>query len=279
VPAIRLETRRIEKPWGRRKLWPGFADVPADASPVGEIAFEDPRGREPELLVKYLFTSEKLSVQVHPDDEAAHAAGYSRGKDEAWLVLAAEPHATIGLGMREVMSRGELHAAACDGSIEDELCWRAVKAGDIFYSPAGTVHAIGAGVTLVEIQQNVDLTYRLYDYGRPRELHLDAGVAVSDPVPWVAPFVPVEAGAGRLIVADGPAFVLEHWTRSGTGRIGGDGRAIWLVPVKGSGHIDGADFAPGSVWIVEGEAMLELGEGADLLVAYPGQDVIGAIWQ
>lgn len=279
MPAIRLETRRIEKPWGRRTLWPGFEDVAPGGVPVGEIWFEDPRGGEPELLVKYLFTAEKLSVQVHPDDATARAAGYARGKDEAWLILDAEPHATIGLGMREVMTRGELQAAACDGSIEDELCWRAVKAGDIFYSPAGTVHAIGAGVTLIEVQQNVDLTYRLYDYGRPRELHLDAGIAVSDPVPWVVPFVPVAAGPGRMIAADGPAFVLEHWTCPGRGRIRSDGRPIWLVPIKGEGSIDGARLAPGGVWIVEDEAGLELGPGSDMLIAYPGQGIIAAIWQ
>jgi len=97
VTAIQLETKRVEKPWGRKDLWPGFGDVPEGGDPVGEIWFEDPRGDDPELLVKYLFTSEKLSVQVHPNDAAAHAAGYPRGKDEAWVILAAEPHAVIGL--------------------------------------------------------------------------------------------------------------------------------------------------------------------------------------
>lgn len=279
MAAIRLETRRIEKPWGRRDLWPGFAPVAVDGAPVGEIWFEDPRGREPELLIKYLFTAEKLSVQVHPDDAAAQAAGYRRGKDEAWFVLAAEPHATIGLGLREVMSRDELDAAARDGSIEDELCWRAVKPGDIFYSPAGTVHAIGAGVTLVEVQQNVDLTYRLYDYGRPRELHLDAGIAVSDPVPYVTPFVPVTPEPGRLIAADGPAFVLEYWTRPGRGQVAGGPRPIWLVPIRGAGTIDGAPLVPGSVWVVEGAAELVLDEGSGVLIAYPGQGVIPDIWR
>ena len=279
MAAICLQTRRIEKLWGRRTLWPGFSDVAADGAPIGEIWFEDPRGEEPELLVKYLFTSEKLSVQVHPDDAAARAAGYKRGKDEAWVVLAADPHATIGLGLREVMTRAEFDKAARNGSIEDEMSWRAVKPGDIFYSPAGTVHAIGAGITLVEVQQNVDLTYRLYDYGRPRELHLDAGIAVSDPVPYVAPFVPMEASAGRLIAADGPAFVLEHWSRSGEGRCECDGRPIWLVPLKGGGTIDGKPFEPGSVWLVEDDAELSLGPDSDVLVAYPGRGVIPHLWR
>ena len=278
MAAICLQTRRIEKLWGRRTLWPGFSDVAADGAPIGEIWFEDPRGGEPELLVKYLFTSEKLSVQVHPDDAAARAAGFPRGKDEAWVVLAADPHATIGIGMREVMSSEALRSAAIDGSIEDALCWRAVKAGDTFYSPAGTVHAIGAGLTLVEIQQNVDLTYRLYDYGRPRALHLDAGIAVSDPVPYVTTFRPETLSAGRQIVADGPAFVLEHWQRGGEGRIAGGARPLWLVPLKGHGQIDGQPFAPGAVWQVEGEADLVLDRQSEVLVAYPGQGVIGDIW-
>lgn len=279
MTAIRLETRRVEKPWGRRTLWSGFEDVAADGPPVGEIWFQDPRGRDPELLVKYLFTSEKLSIQVHPGDAAARAAGHPRGKDEAWVVLAAEPHATIGIGMRDVMDRDALRASAIDGSIEDKLCWRAVKAGDVFYSPAGTVHAIGAGLTLVEIQQNVDLTYRLYDYGRPRELHLDAGIAVSDPVPYVAPHVPCPCGPGRQILADGPAFVLEHWLRSGSGTVDGGARPVWLVPLKGGGTLDGQPFEPGGVWLVEGSADLVLDEESDVLAAYPGQGIIDTIWR
>jgi mannose-6-phosphate isomerase len=278
MTAICLETKRVEKPWGRNALWPGFENVPEGGEPVGEIWFQDPRGDDPELLVKYLFTSEKLSIQVHPDDAAARAAGYPRGKDEAWVVLAAEPHAVIGIGMREVMTRDELRAAALDGSIEDKLFWKAVKAGDVFYSPAGTVHAIGPGLTLVEVQQNVDLTYRLYDYGRPRELHLDEGIAVSDPVPYVAPFLPLEAAKGRLILADGPAFVLEHWAQSGAGTLKAD-RKIWLAPIKGGGTIDGRRLEAGSNWLVEGEVDLTLDQGSEILVAYPGRGVVRDIWQ
>ena len=278
MTAICLETKRVEKPWGRNVLWPGFENVPEGGEAVGEIWFQDPRGDDPELLVKYLFTSEKLSIQVHPDDAAARAAGYPRGKDEAWVVLAAEPHAVIGIGMREVMTRDELRAAALDGSIEDKLFWKAVKAGDVFYSPAGTVHAIGPGLTLVEVQQNVDLTYRLYDYGRPRELHLDEGIAVSDPVPYVAPFLPLEAAKGRLILADGPAFVLEHWAQSGSGTLKAD-RKIWLAPIKGGGTIDGRKLEAGSNWLVEGESQLALDQGSEILVAYPGRGVVRDIWQ
>ncbi|HEX7657097.1 MAG TPA: phosphoheptose isomerase, partial [Sphingomonas sp.] len=98
MPATLLATRRVEKPWGRRDLWPGFADPAPDAAPIGEVWFQTPGDGNPELLVKYLFTSEHLSVQVHPTDAEAQRAGYRRGKDEAWLILAAEPEATIALG-------------------------------------------------------------------------------------------------------------------------------------------------------------------------------------
>lgn len=240
MPAIRLTTKRVEKPWGRTHLWPGFGSVAPGGEPIGEIWFEAPG--DPELLIKYLFTSEMLSIQVHPDDAAAQAQGFRRGKDEAWVVLAAEPRATIAIGMVTAMTQAELRRAALDGTIEKLVNWKAVKTGDVYYSPARTVHAIGPGLTLVEVQQNVDLTYRLYDYGRPRELHLDDGIAVSNPVPYVAPYLAKEIAPGRTILADSAAFVLERWKRSGEATLISDGRPIWLVPLQGGGAIDGGSF-------------------------------------
>jgi mannose-6-phosphate isomerase len=266
MPARRLTTLSVEKPWGRRDLWRGFANVAADAPPVGEIWFD--AGGEPDLLVKYLFTSERLSVQVHPDDAAAHAAGHARGKDEAWLVLAADPGATIALGTREPTNRDALRAGALDGSIVDMLDWRAVAAGDVIYSAAGTVHAIGAGITLIEVQQNVDLTYRLYDYGRPRELHLDEGLAVSDPHPFVAPPIPREIESDRRILCEGGKFVLERWTWRGARTVTPPhGIPGWLVPVTGGGLIDGEPFAAGECWLVEDAVEIE--NVGDVLFAYP----------
>ena len=142
------------------------------------------------------------------------------------------------------------------------------------------MHAIGPGLTLVEVQQNVDATYRLYDYGRPRELHLDDGIAVSNPVPYVAPYVAKEIAPGRAILADGLAFVLERWARSGHAVLSGDGRPIWLVPLEGGGAIDGDRFEPGGVlWLVEGKTTLRLASGTDMLVAYPGVGVIEGLWE
>ncbi|PZU10336.1 class I mannose-6-phosphate isomerase [Sphingomonas sp.] len=282
MPATKLTTKRVEKPWGRRDLWPAFEGVAEGGSPVGEIWFEVPGEKDgdsagPELLIKYLFTSDRLSIQVHPDDGQAQARGYARGKDEAWVILDAEPHASIALGTLEVIDRDRLRDAALDGTIEELVDWKAVKTDDSFYTPAGTVHAIGPGLTLVEVQQNVDLTYRLYDYGSDRELHLKDGIAVSNPVPYVAPYKPHAASEGREILADGPAFVLERWTGPVATELEGDGRPLWLVPLAGDGTIDGADFPAGTAWLVKGGAALSLPENADLLVAYPGSGVIESL--
>ncbi|MBA3676694.1 MAG: class I mannose-6-phosphate isomerase [Sphingosinicella sp.] len=272
MTVTRLETRRVEKIWGRRELLPTFGLVEENGEPVGEIWFEDPRGSDPELLVKYLFTSERLSIQVHPDDEAARRAGHPRGKDEAWVVLAAEPDATIGIGLRALASRAQLRAAALDGRIEQMIDWRPAKAGDVYYSPAGTIHALGPGLALVEVQQNVDLTYRLYDYGRPRELHLEEGIAVSEPEPYSASFEPFEIEGGRIILADGPAFVLERWTIPVRGQLN-EARPLWLIPVEGGGTIDDERMEAGTAWLVEGPAQITIDEGSDFLIAYPGSGV------
>lgn len=274
MAAKRLSMRRIEKPWGRHRLGAGFADVEAGTPPVGEIAFEDAGEGAGPLLVKYLFTNQKMSVQVHPDDRLARAQGLAEGKDEAWFVVAAEPHATIGIGLRDVMDKDAFAAAVRDGSIEDKLCWRAVKPGDVFYLPAGTVHAIGGGLILVEVQQNVDVTYRLYDYGRPRALHVEEGIAASSPVPYLASFVPQEIAPGRRVLASGPAFVLEQWCGGRTVQVDAGGQPLWIVPLHGSLLLDGNRVQPGEVWRVDGDVALDAGKGTDMLLAYPGGNIL-----
>jgi mannose-6-phosphate isomerase len=272
LAAHRLASRHVERIWGRRDLAGAFAPpAGTSAEPIGEIWFEG--AADAELLVKYLFTSERLSIQVHPDDAAAQARGFPRGKDEAWYVLSAEPGAVIGLGLTHEVSRDVLREAALDGSIEHLLDWRPVRAGEVFYSPAGTIHAIGGGLSLIEIQQNLDLTYRLYDYGRPRELHLDEGVKVADPAPWARPFEPVQDGP-RTILAAGQAFVLERWTT------GGDATATLpegsvVIPLAPGGTIDGEALEAGSVWA--GEGRVAIAGTADLLVAYSGAIAVDSI--
>jgi len=130
------------------------------------------------LLVKMLFPSDKLSVQVHPNDEEAQKIGLPRGKTECWYVLEAEPNATVACGLKSGVTLEDVRAAIIDGTLEDKLEMVPVAVGDMVFVDAGTVHAIGPGVTLLEVQQTCDVTYRLFDYGRPRELHLDEGLAV-----------------------------------------------------------------------------------------------------
>lgn len=278
MPVTRLDARRVEKVWGSRNLPDMFGDAYRGPEPLGEIWFEHPDGRDVELLVKYLFTSEKLSIQVHPDDRAAALAGHRRGKDEAWVVLRTEQGATIGIGLREQVSREALRQAALDGSIEQMLDWRPAQAGDIYFSPAGTIHALGPGLMLIEIQQNSDVTYRLYDYGRPRELHLDEGIAAANPVPYRNPINRYLRTDGREVLAEGGAFVLERWSHPIAGTLRADkNRPVWLIPLGGEVTIGKDGLAPGTVWLVEDDTSVGVGADGSTLVAYPGGEVRDAL--
>ena len=206
---MKFKTRTIEKPWGSKSLPAIFDHIKGDQ--IGEIWFEAPVHSEQSsqpLMIKYLFTSEKLSIQVHPCNEDALARNMPCGKDECWYILDAEPDATLGIGLKESISKDHLREAALSGEIEQLMDWKPVKKGDFFYIPAGTIHAIGPGVTLIEVQQNIDLTYRLYDYGRPRELHLDDAVAVANPAPYSMDFFQKTPTSGYCSLVDGPYFNL-----------------------------------------------------------------------
>ncbi|MCW1400916.1 class I mannose-6-phosphate isomerase [Novosphingobium sp. MW5] len=243
------------------------------AGPVGEIWFED--DPDSALLIKYLFTSAKLSIQVHPSDQQARAIGHPRGKDEAWYVISAEPEAVIGAGFDKALTADELHSAALDGSIDTLMTWHKVNPGDFFYVPAGTVHAIGAGVSLLEIQQNVDLTYRLFDYGRPRELQLEEGLAVSKPEPFAHCQRDV-ATAPREMLAAGPKLVIERL-------MGPSDQAIlataespgWLIPIAGTCRINGTTLPVGSVWLTDTPTNVQLGPDDCLIAAAAGSELGG----
>lgn len=249
---MKLHPHLVEKPWGRIDL-PAFVEG-AGGRRIGELWFEAPNGRPLPLLVKYLFTGERLSVQVHPDDAAARARGLPHGKCECWFVVEAEPGARLALGLREEATPERLRAAALDGSIEALLDWKPVRAGDVFYVPAGTVHAIGAGITLIEVQQPSDVTYRLYDYGRPRELHLDDALAVADRRPY-RPHAP----AGAALV-ESPHFTL---VRARDGEDPLRGRDRFVIPLAGEANGAG----PGDCLFLAAGAKLESAPGSDLLVA------------
>lgn len=269
MTATLLETHSVAKPWGRHQLWPGFANPSVNEDPIGEVWFNEPGNSAPDLLIKYLFTGEKLSVQVHPNDVQAHAAGLPRGKDECWTILDAEPGATIALGTKEPTDAATLHAAALDGSIEELLEWIPVKAGDFFYVPSGTIHAIGAGITLIEVQQNSETTYRIFDYGRSRELHLEEGLKVAIPEPYTLQPLPRADSDEKLPLVDGPKFVLLV-LRDGVHLLKTpNGQPAWLVAVNGTGTIDGARFTAGQCFTLSGVTQVDADDGSDLLYAYP----------
>ncbi len=272
MSARRLTRRVIEKPWGRRDLPACFASMTDGAHPIGEIWFEDSAASHRPLLVKYLFTSERLSIQVHPGREAGQAAGYAGGKDEAWFITQADEDAVLGLGLRKSGSRAALRQAAVDGSIVELVDWRPAAAGDFYYSPAGTVHALGAGLVLVEVQQNVDATYRLYDYGRERELHLDEAVAVADPEPFKPSGCSRDLGGGRIVLVEGGAFVVEHWSREEKGELKASAALpIWIVPLADGGEIGGEPLETGHAWIADRPTRMAI-DGGDVLIAYEASD-------
>jgi len=267
MAARKLTTRSVEKPWGRDTL-PALFPNP-DGQRIGEIWFEGPQGQHPPLLVKYIFTSEKLSVQVHPTDAQAHARGLAGGKSECWYILDAEPGATLGIGLTHSLSAEHLRTAAEDGTIEGLIDWKPVQAGDFFYIGAGTIHAIGGGVTLVEIQQNNDVTYRLYDYGRPRELHLDDGVAVGRRDPFVVPHANVPIGATTILVdgKHGQPFTQAMATWDAGARLTIDAGPAWFAPLTGAGTLDGQSWAQGECWLIDDAAALVVDEKTTALVA------------
>lgn len=220
----RLPPRFVVKPWGRTSLPEIFAA--ANGNRIGEIWFSD--GDRLPLLAKYLFTSAALSVQVHPHDKQAQMYGFTRGKAECWFVLDAEPGAKIGLGLSCDTTREALRAAALDGSIEQLIEWRPVAAGDFYYVPPGTIHAIGAGICLLEFQQYSDVTFRLYDYGRPRKLHLDEAVAVADLGRYPEHLHRSVAETAETVLVDGPHFTFVHSRADAL-----KGRLRWVLPLDG----------------------------------------------
>lgn len=160
-------------------------------------------------------------------------------------------------------------AAALDGSIETLMEWKSVQPGSFYYIPAGTVHAIGGGVVLVEIQQNNDVTYRLYDYGRPRELHLAQGVAVAVAEPYGLPDRVIAVTAEERLIGSGAPFTLDiiqgqaHTCREIKSEL------LWFIPLAGTGTLSGESWRPGECWLIEGEATIEVAEPMSALIAQP----------
>jgi len=263
-----LETKTVEKPWGKDVLPTPF-ETPAGRR-IGEIWFEPPEAL-PELLVKYIFTSEKLSVQVHPSDTQTLAAGLGKqGKEECWLVIDAEPGAVLGIGFDGEVDAGTMRAAALDGSIEDMLVWHEVMPGDFFYIRANTVHAIGGGVSIIEIQQNSDITYRLYDYGRPRELHLEEAIGVAKGQRLAKDCWKHLPERGDATLVEGPYFRLD--------RIDGEPAAsiaakysgpLLVIPRDGEATVEGETVGPGGCALAPSLEAVRFAERGSCLIAQP----------
>jgi mannose-6-phosphate isomerase len=257
--ARRIEPKFVERVWGAPSLAPWFPSING-APRIGEVWFEAGG-----LLVKFLYTTEPLSVQVHPDDDCARARGLRTGKTEMWHVLRAEPGARIALGFREPFSRERIREAALDGSIEHLLDWHVAAPGDTFFTPAGTVHALGGGLVVLEIQQICDTTYRLYDYNRGRELHLDDAIAVLDPCARPGKSETQLLGGGGVALARCQYFAAESWTLASS-RLFPGGAA--LVVLDGSGLVDGQPAASGQVWHLDAASEFAPNGEAKVVCAY-----------
>ncbi len=201
-------------------LGQNFTDIMAEYAPailgLDHVPAQVEGGGAPEfpLLIKVLFPREKLSVQVHPDDLLARQIGEPWGKTECWYVLDAEPDAKVALGLKPGVDADQVRAAIVDQNLETLLGWVPVDAGDMIYVDAGTVHAIWPGSVILETQQTSDITYRLYDYGRPRELHVDKSLnamrletAAGKVRPWV--------DNGHTVLVDEQYFRVERWSLRG----------------------------------------------------------------
>jgi mannose-6-phosphate isomerase len=228
---------------------------------VGEAARD---ARRFPLLLKFLFPHEKLSVQVHPDDSAALRVGQPWGKTECWYVAHARPGSQIALGLKPGVTVSRLEEAIHQNRAEEVLNWVNVYSGDMIYVAGGTVHTLGPGAVIVETQQQSDTTYRLYDYGRPRELHLKDGMAAvkeSTKSGKVLRPAPQEIGGNnrRAALVRAPYFVvdmfeakdrLELATRDESGK----GSVQILVAVEGCGVIEAEGADP--VTLAKGDAVV-----------------------
>jgi mannose-6-phosphate isomerase len=273
--AIELATAHaLPKPWGVEDLRPQ-SSAPQDGNAIGEIWYERPGNGAviPSLLLKLLFTSQPLSIQVHPNDTFAHAMGLPRGKSEVWYVLSAAPGAKVALGLCRRLTPQQLREAIDDGSISDLVAWHAVSAGDIIFVPAGTIHAIGAGLVIAELQQRSDATFRLFDYGRNRELHVENAIAVADAGPADFQVQPDQLTTERRLLVSSPHFVFERieLPPNSAWRLDAE-RETWLLVVAGSAIAGSFDVVTGGALFAQSDRIdIHPGDiGMVGLVAYTG---------
>ena len=215
-------------------------------------------GRFP-LLLKFIDARRELSVQVHPDDAraAAHRGAGHRGKTEAWVVLDAAPDSRLYAGFRPGVTAADFRAAMAAGTTPDTLHSYAPRPGDTVFLEAGTVHAIGADLLLFEVQQTSDITYRLYDWGRvdeksgrPRELHVELGLACANFAAGPChPVTPTPGPGGRDTLVDCPHFTLHRLCVTANATLA-NAACRALVVTAGRGTLNGLPVGPGSVALV-----------------------------
>jgi mannose-6-phosphate isomerase len=280
---FRIAPRFSGRVWGCRDLRPWYDQVAESGEPIGEawltgdqcaaatgahagqtlgtlfaenpeelLGKSAPRSGSP-LLIKVIFAREKLSVQVHPDDAMAQKYGEPRGKTECWYALEAEPGAQVACGLKPGVTLDEIKAEIEAGTLESSLNVLDMARGEMVYVDAGTVHAIWPGSILLETQQNCDLTYRMYDYGRGRELHIEKSLEATRFATRAGKIPPQEL-ADRTILMDGTSFRVERIAVAGSrssaslsvsGLPGEDGRApglAYLFAAGGAARIAGPDF-------------------------------------
>lgn len=277
LPPFRIDPRYDTRVWGFRDLRPWYDKV-AEGDPIGEVwltgddsliatgphtgkrlaelfreaqaSMLGPTAPSPAspLLIKVLFAREKLSVQVHPDDRMAQKYGQPRGKTECWYCLAAEPNAAVALGLKPGVTLGQVEEQIRAGTLEASLNAVPVAAGDMIYVDAGTVHAIWPGPILLETQQNSDVTYRMFDYGRPRELHVEKSLEATKLITRAGKVAPKQL-ADRTVLIDVEYFRVERIPVSGSrssGSLRGPSETVpglaYLFAADGSGRIAGPEI-------------------------------------
>ena len=271
------------KPWGRLDLQP-WSSIDASTDPVGELWLErtDKSALNAALLLKLLFTSQPLSIQVHPNDQVARSIGLPNGKTEAWYILSAQPGARIALGLNRHLSPQALREAIRDGSIADLVQWRPVAQGDVIFVPGGTIHAIGADIVLAEIQQRSDTTFRLFDFGRHRELHEDSVVAASEAGPPPTQPPPRRLTDARLVLVASSHFVFERIDLRANSLWGlKTDREAWILVIEGEGRIERTNATVGDAIFIESDsAGIDVGSsGMSILIAYPGPNPVASLLQ
>jgi mannose-6-phosphate isomerase len=258
----------LPKPWGVEDLHPWSSGC-HDGRAIGEIWYERPGQpvADPALLLKLLFTNQPLSIQVHPDDVFAHSMGLPRGKTEAWYIVSAAPGAKVALGLKRRLTSERLREAIGDGSISDLVRWWTVLPGDVVIVPSGTIHSIGAGLVIAEIQQRSDVTFRLFDHGRQRELHIERAIEVADAGPADFRVIPNLLTDSRTLLASNAHFVFERfdlapnsaWSLKAE-------RETWLLVLSGDGRVGLIDAATGDAIFAQADCV-DICAGAAGMVA------------